>query len=205
MNNVFENKILIDDNHLNVDLIVNQITTNWMKATSIMMDVAVTLNNLQQDRDNYQVWKKVRQRLIDKKIMSKVVISNLCQIAQSNFLITHVEQLPPAYTTLWELSKLPEIELQNKLDDGLINPTLRLERVREWINVDTTNVITDFDTVFVEKEEDLFKKSIIINLSDDFIIHNYENVEDIIEKIKVLLPEATVECYGLLRKKILGD
>jgi len=50
------------------------------------------------------------------------VISNRC----------HVNALPPSMRTLYELTKLPEEILRQKLKDGSINPKLERKDVARW-------------------------------------------------------------------------
>jgi hypothetical protein len=59
------------------------------------------------------------RRLLPNAMRSNPVISNRC----------HVNALPPSMCTLYELTKLPEEILRQKLKDGSINPKLERKDV----------------------------------------------------------------------------
>jgi hypothetical protein len=111
-----------------VETVINQITNTWNKAAEYILEVATIINThaTYDDSVGKKNWKEIREALIDRKIMSQTTISNLRQIAKKQILYDNVQLLPPAYNTLWELSKLEEKELKDKFKKGLIHPVLKL-------------------------------------------------------------------------------
>jgi hypothetical protein len=45
---------------------------------------------------------------------------------------THGSVLPPSWRTLYELTKVPDSELQRALEDGRVHPGLERRDVRQW-------------------------------------------------------------------------
>ena len=186
----------------NVDEIINQITFSWKKATEYMMEVAILLNHYQTNKVNQKLWFELRTQLIERKIMSKTTISNLCSIGKNQLLQKNMYLLPPSYSTLTALSKIPEKELNEKFKTGLISPELRLEDVRLW---ETYKDIVDVDVIEKPHEKPNTIKSITISFSEDTIIKSHEKIESQITDLKKMFREAEIELSGLLKRKIDGD
>lgn len=183
-----------------VEQVIKKITNAWNKAAEYIIEVSVMLNELQSG--DKKMWSEVRDTLIERKVMSRTTISNLISIGKNNLLTSNVEKLPPAYNTLWVLSTLEDRDLKSKLKDGLITPELRLEDVRKWKkSVDDD----DFDVVEIVEEESDKKKCIVISISDDFVHHNYESINQDLMKIKMILKYASVDAVGTLKRKLAGD
>jgi len=183
-----------------VEQVIKKITNAWNKAAEYIIEVSVMLSELQ--TGDKKMWSEVRDTLIERKVMSRTTISNLISIGKNNLLTSNVERLPPAYNTLWVLSTLADQELKSKLKEGLITPELRLEDVRKWKK---TAEDDDFDVVEIVEEESDKKKSIVISISDDYVIHNYESINQELMKIKMMLKYASVDAVGTLKKKLAGD
>lgn len=177
--------------------IIAKITNTWNKAAKYIIDVSKILRDLQ-DGDQ-KIWSEVRDTLIERKIMSRTTISNLISIGKKELLTQNVEKLPPAYNTLWVLSTLDDKELQSKLDDGLLTPELRLEDARKWKQPE------EFPTVVIEEDESDKKKSIVISIPDEYVIHNYEQIDQDLMRIKMMMKYASVDPVGTLKKKLAGD
>jgi len=196
-------------NHQTVSLsmdtvqIFNKITSTWNKAAEYMIEVALTLHQLQSDNSNKKLWSEVRDTLIDRKIMSRTIISNLCKVGENRLLTENVNLLPPAYNTMWELTKLSEEDLGGKFRDGLINPELKLEQVRQWSSLPITDV--DFE---IHEEETVLnenKRSITISFKEEDIVNNYEVIEEHLKSIQFMMSYADIQVSGLLKRKISGD
>jgi hypothetical protein len=200
MNSLIQNKST--SLSTNVDEIINQITFSWKKATEYIMEVAILLNHYQTDKVNQKLWFELRTQLIERKIMSKTTISNLCSIGNNPILQKNIDLLPPAYNTITELSKIPEKELNEKFKTGLISPELKLEEVRSW---KTYKDIVDVEVVEKPYEKPNTIKSITISFSEDTIIKSYEKIESQITDLKKMFRGAEIELSGLLKRKIDGD
>lgn len=183
-----------------VEQVITKITNAWNKAAEYIIEVSVMLNQLQ--TGDKKMWSQVRDTLIERKIMSRTTISNLISVGKNKLLTSNVEKLPPAYNTLWVLSTLGDQELKSKLKDGLITPELRLEDVRKWKK---TVEEDDFDVIEIEEEETDKRKSIVISISDDYVIHNYEKINQDLMKVKMMMKYADVEIVGSLKRKVEGD
>jgi len=186
----------------NVNEIINQITFSWKKATEYIMEVAILLNKYQSDKTNQKLWFELRKELIERKIMSKTTISNLCSIGKNPILQKNMELLPPAYNTITELSKIPEQELNEKFKTGLISTELKLEDVRSWkIYKD----IVDVEVVEQIYEKPDTIKSITISFKEETIIKSHEKIESQVNELKKMFRGADIEVSGLLKRKIDGD
>ena len=182
-----------------VEQVIKKITNAWNKAAEYIIEVSVMLNDLQ--NGDKKTWSQVRDTLIERKIMSRTTISNLINIGKNQLLISNVDKLPPAYNTLWELSKLPKRELQSKFKDDLIKPELRLEDARKW----SKSKKDEIPVHQIEVEVSDRKKCIIISISDDYVNEHHEEIEDELLKIKMSMKYASVDAVGTLKRKIAGD
>lgn len=183
--------------------VIKDITLAWNKATEYMMFVATTLHQYQSNKDSREsreLWKEIKETLIEKKIMSKTTISNLCKIGENELLKQNINKLPPAYNTLWELSRLPDSELRSKFKSGLITPQLKLEDVREWKTIQRSD--DNVEVVEVEIQQSDFHKSIVISFKKTDIVNKHELINQNIKKIKSMMRYANIELSGLLRTKI---
>ena len=187
-----------------VETVINQITNTWNKAAEYILEVATIINThaTYDDSVGKKNWKEIREALIDRKIMSQTTISNLRQIAKKQILYDNVQLLPPAYNTLWELSKLEEKELKDKFKKGLIHPVLKLEEARQWKQVGEEDGIQVLEVY--EEVKDM-KKGITIYFTENDIIKKYHQIEENLKQIKKLMKYADVEVSGLLKRKIDGD
>lgn len=182
-----------------VEEVIKKITNTWNKAAEYIIEVSKMLKELN-DGDQKR-WYAVRDALMERKIMSRTTISNLVNIGKNQLLISNVDKLPPAYNTLWELSKLPKRELQSKFKDDLIKPELRLEDARKW----SKSKKDDIPVHQIEVEVTDKKKCIIISISDDYVNEHHEEIEDELLKIKMSMKYASVDAVGTLKRKIAGD
>jgi hypothetical protein len=187
-----------------VETVISQITNTWNKAAEYILEVATIINThaTYSDSTGKKKWKEIREALIERKIMSQTTISNLCQIAKRQILYDNVQLLPPAYNTLWELSKLEDKELRDKFKKGLIHPVLKLEEARQWKQVEEDEGI---ETVEVYEEVKDLKKSITIYFSENDIIKKYHQIDEHLKEIKRLMKYSEIEVTGLLKRKIDGD
>jgi len=187
-----------------VETVISQITNTWNKAAEYILEVATIINThaTYSDSTGKKKWKEIREALIERKIMSQTTISNLCQIAKRQILYDNVQLLPPAYNTLWELSKLEDKELRDKFKKGLIHPVLKLEEARQWKQVEDDDGI---EVVEVYEEVKDLKKSITIYFSENDIIKKYHQIDEHLKEIKRLMKYSKIEVSGLLKRKIDGD
>ena len=187
-----------------VETVISQITNTWNKAAEYILEVATIINThaTYSDSIGKKKWKEIREALIERKIMSQTTISNLCQIAKRQILYDNVQLLPPAYNTLWELSKLEDKELRDKFKKGLIHPVLKLEEARQWKQVEDDDGI---EVVEVYEEVKDLKKSITIYFSENDIIKKYHQIDAHLKEIKRLMKYSEIEVTGLLKRKIDGD
>jgi site-specific DNA-adenine methylase len=183
--------------------VINQITTVWNKATEYIIEVSKLLHKYQSNTKNQKLWLEVRDELIERKIMSRTVIYNLTKIGENQLLTSNSKFLPPAYNTIYELSKFDDDVLAKMFDEKLINPELRLDEVRKLKG----SIITDieFETIEEVIEPKDMKRGITIFFKEDDIINKHELIEENIRKIQSMLSYAEVEVTGLLKRKIDGD
>jgi hypothetical protein len=183
--------------------VINQITTVWNKATEYIIEVSKLLHKYQSNTKNQKLWLEVRDELIERKIMSRTVIYNLTKIGENQLLTSNSKFLPPAYNTIYELSKFDDDVLAKMFDEKLINPELRLDEVRKLKG----SIITDieFETIEEVIEPKDMKRGITIFFKEDDIINKHEMIEENIRKIQSMLSYAEVEVSGLLKRKIDGD
>lgn len=182
-----------------VEQVIEKITNTWNKAAEYIIEVSKMLKDLSED--DQKKWYAVRDELMKRKIMSRTTISNLIKIAKTPLLVSNVDKLPPAYNTLWELSKLPKAELQSKFKNNLIKPELRLEDARKW----SKSKKAEIPVYQVEVEVTDRKKCIIISISDDYVNEHHEDIEGELLKIKMSMKYASVDAVGTLKRKIAGD
>lgn len=187
-----------------VEFVISQITNTWNKAAEYILEVATIINKNATYNDSIgkKKWKDIRETLIERKIMSQTTISNLCQIAKRQILYDNVQLLPPAYNTLWELSKLEEKELKDKFKKGLIHPVLKLEEARQWKQVDEDDGIEIIEVYEVAKD---LKRSVTIYFSKDDIIKKYSQIDEHLKELKRKMKYANIEVTGTLKQKIDGD
>ena len=183
--------------------VINQITSVWNKATEYIIEVSKLLHKYQSDTKNQKLWLEVRDELIERKIMSRTVIYNLTKIGENQLLTSNSKFLPPAYNTIYELSKFDDDELSKMFDEKLINPELRLDEVRKLKNSIVTDI--EFETIEEIIEPKEMKRGITIFFKEDDIINKHELIEENIRKIQSMLSYAEVEVSGLLKRKIDGD
>jgi hypothetical protein len=183
--------------------VINQITTVWNKATEYIIEVSKLLHKYQSDTKNQKLWIEVRDELIERKIMSRTVIYNLSKIGENQLLISNSKLLPPAYNTIYELTKFDDTELSKMFNEKLINPELRLDEVRKLKNSIFTDI--EFETIEEIVEPKDMKRGITIFFKEDDIINKHELIEENIRKIQSMLSYAEVEVTGLLKRKIDGD
>ena len=187
------------------ETVISNITSSWNKAVSYMIEVAVTLHQLQSNKtkSNRKIWLEVRNTLMERKIMSKTTISILCRVGENQLLIQNVNLLPPSYNTMWELTKFPEDFLEDKFNQGLINPELKLEQVRQWSINDV--IESDFEIIEEVSEDNPMKRSVTIYINEEDIINNPDIIEEHIKQIESIMDYAQIETSGLLKRKIEGD
>ena len=185
------------------EIVISNITSSWNKVAEYMMEVAITLHELKTNKSNKKLWVEVRDSLIDRKIMSRTIISNLCKVGENQLLVQNVNLLPRSYNTMWELTKLTEDDLEDKFNQGLINPELKLEQVRQWSINDV--IETDFEIIEEVSEDNPMKRSITIYINEEDIINNPDIIEEHIKQIESIMDYAQIETSGLLKRKIEGD
>ena len=185
------------------EIVISNITSSWNKVAEYMMEVAITLHELKTNKSNKKLWVEVRDSLIDRKIMSRTIISNLCKVGENQLLVQNVNLLPRSYNTMWELTKLTEDDLEDKFNQGLINPELKLEQVRQWSINDV--IETDFEVIEEVSEDNPMKRSVTIYINEEDIINNPDIIEEHIKQIESIMDYAQIETSGLLKRKIEGD
>ena len=185
------------------EIVISNITSSWNKVAEYMMEVAITLHELKTNKSNKKLWVEVRDSLIERKIMSRTIISNLCKVGENQLLVQNVNLLPRSYNTMWELTKLTEDDLENKFNQGLINPELKLEQVRQWSINDV--IESDFEVIEEVSEDNPMKRSITIYINEEDIINNPDIIQEHINQIESIMDYAKIETSGLLKRKIEGD
>lgn len=185
------------------EIVISNITSSWNKVAEYMMEVAITLHELKTNKSNKKLWVEVRDSLIERKIMSRTIISNLCKVGENQLLVQNVNLLPRSYNTMWELTKLTEDDLEDKFNQGLINPELKLEQVRQWSINDV--IETDFEVIEEVSEDNPMKRSVTIYINEEDIINNPDIIEEHIKQIESIMDYAQIETSGLLKRKIEGD
>jgi putative cell wall-binding protein len=185
-----------------VNEIISKITFSWKKATEYIMEVAILLNQYQTDKEHQKLWFELRTELIERKIMSKTTISNLCSIGNNQLLQKNMELLPPAYNTISELSRLSDDDLSDKFKTGLITTDLKLEDVRSWKSFKD---IVDVDVIEKHKDKPDKIKSITISFTENQIIRSHDKIDSQLSQLKKMFRGADIEVSGLLKRKIDGD
>ena len=185
------------------EIVISNITSSWNKVAEYMMEVAITLHELKTNKSNKKLWVEVRDSLIERKIMSRTIISNLCKVGENQLLVQNVSLLPRSYNTMWELTKLTEDDLEDKFNQGLINPELKLEQVRQWSINDV--IESDFEIIEEVSEDNPMKRSVTIYINEEDIINNPDIIEEHIKQIESIMDYAQIETSGLLKRKIEGD
>ena len=185
------------------EIVISNITSSWNKVAEYMMEVAITLHELKTNKSNKKLWVEVRDSLIERKIMSRTIISNLCKVGENQLLVQNVSLLPRSYNTMWELTKLTEDDLEDKFNQGLINPELKLEQVRQWSINDV--IESDFEVIEEVSEDNPMKRSVTIYINEEDIINNPDIIQEHINQIESIMDYAKIETSGLLKRKIEGD
>ena len=185
------------------EIVISNITSSWNKVAEYMMEVAITLHELKTNKSNKKLWVEVRDSLIERKIMSRTIISNLCKVGENQLLVQNVSLLPRSYNTMWELTKLTEDDLEDKFNQGLINPELKLEQVRQWSINDV--IESDFEIIEEVSEDNPMKRSVTIYINEEDIINNPDIIEEHIKQIESIMDYAQIETSGLLKRKMEGD
>ena len=185
------------------EIVISNITSSWNKVAEYIMEVAITLHELKTNKSNKKLWVEVRDSLIERKIMSRTIISNLCKVGENQLLVQNVSLLPRSYNTMWELTKLTEDDLEDKFNQGLINPELKLEQVRQWSINDV--IESDFEVIEEVSEDNPMKRSVTIYINEEHIINNPDIIQAHINQIESIMDYAKIETSGLLKRKIEGD
>lgn len=187
---------------LQVDEIINKISFSWNKAREYVIEVAILLNQYQSDKSNQKFWYQIRQELMQRGIMGKTVISNLCSIGRNQVLLRNMHLLPNAYTTMAALASIPEKDLNKMFKSGQITPDLKLEQIRQW---KTLSDIDGVEVLEVVQDKNDKLKSVVIYISESDIVRKYELIDQLLSELKSKMRYATIEKTGLLKKKLSED
>jgi hypothetical protein len=96
------------------------ITSAWQKQAGAIIEVGRLLLAAKQELGRDELEALLRLKLpFDPSVARK-----LQRIAGNSVLCAHVHKLPPAWGTLYELSKLADGVLQAAIEDGRINPKM---------------------------------------------------------------------------------
>jgi Protein of unknown function (DUF3102) len=113
-----------------IDRFSNAIAVAWRKSTASILETGRLLIEAKESLKHGQ-WREMVELHLPFK---KDVAQRLIAIARSPILskADHDRLLPPSYQTLYELTKLPETELETKIADGTINPKTERKDVTKW-------------------------------------------------------------------------
>ena len=153
---------------------IGNIQTSWQKTVLSVLQTAQMLHDYSSRSD----WSDIQRQLSDRGIMSTQVISMMMGIARNPQLNDpkNIDLLPPAYNTLYNLSKLDEDEFRDHIKIGDISPSLRLEDVRKWRNTS------------VKKKKSPRSQSITISIPSNELKHCKNDVVNAIDRLSKKFP-----------------
>ena len=88
--------------------------------------------------------------------MSRRMAASLMEIARHPVISngTHASHLPPAWTTLYDLTKVPTPRLEAKIKDGTINPQMEPADVKELLPKKKSTKNTKYEDDGLDPEEE---------------------------------------------------
>jgi hypothetical protein len=99
----------------------NLINTSWRKGAEAFVQTGRYLIEAKEELDRDQYNSLIKLKLaFDESVAKKLIC-----IARKSVLGAHVHQLPPCWSTLYELSQLEDKVLEAKLADGTIHPGMQ--------------------------------------------------------------------------------
>lgn len=114
-----------------VEHAVKEIGQSWHKAVESIIE---TSNLLYKYKQKKNIWNPLQKMLIERGIMHESVISMLVGIGGNALLVNedNFHLLPPSYNTLYQLSKLDEGVLEEKISCGDVHTGITIEIAKKW-------------------------------------------------------------------------
>lgn len=108
---------------------VKAINTSWHKSTDSILETAKICAEAEKKLNADD-----KTKLYKNLIFSKATFSKLAKVgSQSRLLSEDVKPLlPPNYSILYDIAKLPEKELRQAIKDGIINPNMSRADLEAW-------------------------------------------------------------------------
>jgi hypothetical protein len=108
---------------------VKAINTSWHKSTDSILETAKICAEAEKKLNADD-----KTKLYKNLIFSKATFSKLAKVgSQSRLLSEDVKPLlPPNYSILYDIAKLPEKDLRQAIKDGIINPNMSRADLEAW-------------------------------------------------------------------------
>jgi len=110
----------IDNDKKAIDKLVGQISKSWNISRQEIIKTAVVLHEAKVGvkKIHGASWTFLTERKLP---FGKKTADRLAQIGGCSFIVDNIDSLPAAYTTLWEISDLPEWMFEEEFAKGTIN------------------------------------------------------------------------------------
>lgn len=122
--------VISDDSTVNVDLACNEIGSAWHSTIDSLFRVVGLIRQCLGKKG----FKELQTELDKRGIMKSSVFSMFKSIAENDLIEPSIkEKLPPAYNTLYYISKIDNKKVLNTaLDDGVISATTTIEEAKKF-------------------------------------------------------------------------
>lgn len=119
------------NNTVNIQDISIEIASCWRKAVSSIIEAASLLRSAEEQLSSAQ-FRELRKDLAENQGISQAVTSKLKKIGENKILSNpaNAPHLPPSYATLYELTRVSEVNLTSALKSGDINANTQLKDVQ---------------------------------------------------------------------------
>ncbi len=102
------------------------IITSWRKTAEAILETASLLAEAKS-----QLHPSEFNEILDRLSFSKRTADRLIAIGRDSRLKTHVSQLPPSWSTLYEITRLNDKQFQSAIDDGVVCPSVERKTIKE--------------------------------------------------------------------------
>ena len=200
----------------NVKALVNSLSKHLLDAQRSIFEACKILGNLHQN--DSITFKKVKDELIEKKILSQTAIYNFATIGkfQNGFLIKNQNKLPLSYKTLLSIAdRVGEDnkkfkKLETLIQNGKINKATEEKEISSFFNleklVDSYKVDDEqIRTINNEERDPTEIKIIEIEINRDLLQDKQKDIIRDLKKIKTLMKYASVYEVGRLQEVIENE
>lgn len=168
------NPVVISSEEL-INEFASKITNRWRDAVSSILETATLLKQAKASLGNDREW----NILVSKLPFTRPTAVKLLQIASNDYLPKVSNQLPPYWTTIYELSSKSKEELDEGIDSRVVHPEADLKSIVDFYSSKSVRTTT------LRKDKQSNDKSLgTIFVPNDFDVSQLDNLQKDIEKLQ---------------------